>query len=148
MQETAGRVSESSSDKANQQVQAEIMENIGRYKGASEAVLRKRIQQLDKEWDLERSLEVNASTLALSGVLLSVFVDRRWLILPGVVTRFLLQHGLQGWCPPLPLLNKLGFRSRREIDEEKFALKLLRGDFQGTSESSDPAAVLKAFRKR
>ncbi|WP_407921819.1 hypothetical protein, partial [Corallococcus sp. AB049A] len=27
---------------------------------------------------------------------------------------FLLQHGLQGWCPPLPLLRRLGLRTRGE----------------------------------
>jgi hypothetical protein len=35
---------------------------------------------------------------------------------------FLLQHGLQGWCPPLPVLRRLGVRTQREIDAEKYAL--------------------------
>jgi len=35
-----------------------------------------------------------------------------------------LQHGLQGWCPPLPLLRRLGIRTRGEIDREKYALKV------------------------
>lgn len=34
----------------------------------------------------------------------------------------LLQHGLQGWCPPLPVLRRLGVRTRGEIDREKYAL--------------------------
>lgn len=29
----------------------------------------------------------------------------------------------------MPLLRKLGIRTQREIDEERFALKMLRGDF-------------------
>ncbi|MDX5483190.1 MAG: hypothetical protein LPK07_16035 [Hymenobacteraceae bacterium] len=148
MEQTAGRVGQSSSDKANQEVTREIIQNITRYKGAGDGQISKRIEELDKEWDVEKILEVNASTLALTGVLLGAFVNRRWLILPSVVTSFLLQHGLQGWCPPLPLFRKMGIRSRREIDEEKFALKLIRGDFEGLSEKSDTEAILEAFRKR
>jgi hypothetical protein len=45
------------------------------------------------------------------------------------VTGFLLQHALQGWCPPVPLLRKTGVRTMREIDIERYALKALRGDF-------------------
>jgi hypothetical protein len=32
---------------------------------------------------------------------------------------FLLQHALQGWCPPVPLLRQLGFRTSYEIEEER-----------------------------
>jgi hypothetical protein len=42
---------------------------------------------------------------------------------------FLLQHAVQGWCPPLPLLRRLGVRTADEINEERYALKALRGDF-------------------
>jgi len=56
-------------------------------------------------------------------------MDRRWLVLPALVTAFLFQHAMQGWCPPLPLLRSFGFRTAREIDTERYALKALRGDF-------------------
>lgn len=64
-------------------------------------------------------LELNAGALALAGLLLASQVDRKWLILPGVVMAFLVQHASQGWCPPLPLLRRLGVRARGEIDREK-----------------------------
>jgi hypothetical protein len=88
-----------------------------------------RLQQLDQEWDVERTLEANAAALAFSGVVLAGAVDRRWLALPALVTAFLFQHATQGWCPPLPVLRRLGFRTMREIDTERTALKVLRGDF-------------------
>jgi hypothetical protein len=91
--------------------------------------LDRRIRSLDREWDVERSLETCAASFVVAGVLLGRYVDRRWLLVPGVVGAFLLQHALQGWCPPLPVCRRLGFRTRREIDEEKYALKALRGDF-------------------
>ena len=55
--------------------------------------------------------------------------DRRWAYLPLVVTGFLLQHATQGWCPPVPILRALGFRTQGEIERERYALKALRGDF-------------------
>jgi hypothetical protein len=67
--------------------------------------------------------------VAFTGVVLGAAVDRRWLALPALVTAFLFQHAVQGWCPPIPVLRRLGFRTMREIDTERYALKALRGDF-------------------
>jgi hypothetical protein len=58
----------------------------------------------------------------LTGLVLGLTGNRKWLLVPGIVLPFLLQHGLQGWCPPLPLLRRLGFRTRGEIDREKYEL--------------------------
>ena len=70
-----------------------------------------------------------SATLALTGTVLGILDDRRFLAIPMVVTAFLLQHALQGWCPPLPVLRRLGVRTAREIERERTALKALRGDF-------------------
>lgn len=145
-QEVQGRVRESTPDSLNQRVDNAIKHSIGRYKGRSKEEISERIRELDQEWSIERTLEVNASTLALSGTLLGAFVNKRWLILPGIVTTFLLQHGIQGWCPPLPIMRALGIRSRREIDEERYALKSLRGDFDDISPKSSPSEVLDTVR--
>jgi hypothetical protein len=75
-------------------------------------------------------LEANAATISLIGVVLGTVVDRRWFVLPAIVGAFLLQHALQGWCPPLPVLRRLGIRTSTEIDYERYALKALRGDFK------------------
>jgi hypothetical protein len=88
----------------------------------SRQAIEQRMAELDREWDVERVLEVNASTLALTGLVLGATMNRKWLLLPGIVLPFLLQHGLQGWCPPLPVLRRLGVRTRGEIDREKYAL--------------------------
>jgi hypothetical protein len=102
-------------------------------RGAPPEELTARIDELEGESDIERVLEINASTLALVGVLLGGFVNRKLLALPVVVLAFLLQHGIQGWCPPVPLLRKLGVRTRQEIDAERCALKAMRGDFHELS---------------
>jgi len=118
------RVRSYTASHVNEEIDLQTDINIHRYKGKSKAEILERIQMLDKEWDIERVLEVNASALALSGLILGLTKDRKWLFLPGIILPFLLQHGLQGWCPPLPLLRRLGIRTRGEIDREKYALKV------------------------
>jgi hypothetical protein len=122
---SADPVRRSTAQHVNREIDRQTTRDIRRYANSSPEVVNRRIQELDKEWDIERALEVNASTLALTGLLLAVTVDREWLVLPGVVLSFLLQHGLQGWCPPLPALRRLGVRTRGEIDREKYELRAL-----------------------
>ena len=121
----ADRVRRSTAPEVNREIDHRTNDNIRHYANSSEEVIRRRIEELEREWDIERALEVNASTLALTGLLLGVTVNRRWLLLPGFVLAFLLQHGLRGWCPPLPILRKMGVRTRGEIDREKYELKAL-----------------------
>jgi hypothetical protein len=99
----------------------------------------RRIRELESEWDVERTLETNASTLALAGAILGTTVSRAWFALTGVVLGFLAQHATSGWCPPLPILRKLGVRTQGEIDQEKYALKAIRGDFSSASGASHSA---------
>src|SRR5205823_697834 len=91
----------------------------------------RRLAELDREWDIERTLEANAATVCLAGLALGATVDKRLFVLPAAVAGFLLQHAVQGWCPPVPLFRRLGVRTQSEIDEERYALKALRGDFRG-----------------
>jgi hypothetical protein len=37
---------------------------------------------------------------------------------------------VSGWYPLMPLFRRLGIRTAREIERERYALKALRGDFQ------------------
>jgi hypothetical protein len=64
-------------------------------------------------------------------------VHRGFYALPAVVAAFLLQHALQGWCPPLSIFRRRGVRTAREIAEERYALKVLRGDFRSVSQRAD-----------
>jgi hypothetical protein len=98
------------------------------YAQKSDAEIAVRIKQLDREWDTERLLESGAGLLTVWSVLLGFTVNALWFIMAGVVGLFILQHSLQGWCPALPIIRKLGFRTANEINEEKTALRLLRGD--------------------
>jgi hypothetical protein len=137
---TRDRVPEHTSEEINRRIQAEIAANVRRLAGQPKRI-EARLRELDSEWDIERAIEANASALALGGVILGVTVDRRWLALPGLVAAFLFQHAIQGWCPPVPVLRRLGFRTSYEIEQERSALKALRGDFDGVAEAKDRAAA-------
>jgi hypothetical protein len=125
---TVDRVPRHTEPDVNRSIEMAVAESV-RWHAAHPDKIDRRLRELDAEWDIERTLEANASTLAFTGVLLGAFVDKRWLALPAAVTAFLFQHAVQGWCPPLPILRRLGFRTEREIDTERYALKALRGDF-------------------
>lgn len=99
--------------------------NIQSYTNSSHHTIRKRLRALDEEWDIERVLEINASTLALTGLVLGFAVNRKWFAVPAIALSLLLQQGVRGWCPPLPILRRMGIRTRSEINREKQALKAL-----------------------
>lgn len=138
------RVRAATSHNVNASIDRQVMRSVQRYAAKSPQAVARRIDELDREWDIERTLELNASTLALTGLALGVIVNRKWLIVPGIVLPFLLQHALQGWCPPLPILRRLGVRTREEIDREKYALKALRGDFEDTDDPQDAVNAVRA----
>lgn len=125
----ADRVRANTAEEINRQIDREIENRVREYSHRTESEITQRINELEREWDIERLLETNASLLAFTGLVLGITRKRKWLIVPGIVLPFLLQHALQGWCPPVPIFRRLGVRTRDEINREKYALKALRGDF-------------------
>jgi len=128
--EEADRVRRHTRWTALQKIDAGIEDSVRFHSKQPERVIGQRIETLNREWSMERWIETNASLLAFSGTLLGITVNRKWLAVPLVVTGFLFQHAVQGWCPPVPVLRRMGVRTRGEIDREKYALKVLRGDFE------------------
>jgi len=138
------RVRAHSSQAVNREIDETIRRTVQAYAGKSSDAISRRIDQLEGEWDVERTLELNASTLALTGLILGVTVNKKWLIVPGIVLPFLFQHAVQGWCPPLPVLRNMGVRTREEIDLEKYALKALRGDFENSDNAKSAIEAAEA----
>lgn len=103
-----------------------------------------RLRSLDAEWDIERALQANAAAIGLTGSLLALTRGGGWFVLPALVGGFLLQHATQGWCPPLPAMRRMGFRTAREIDVERNALKALRGDYAAVPKDGDSSARARA----
>ena len=116
----------------NRRIDKQIEQSI-RYHAAHPEKIDQRLLELEREWDIERALAANAASVSIFGVLMGLIGKRGFYWLPGIVGGFLLQHALSGWCPPLPVLRRLGFRTAGEIHREKYALKALRGDFAGVA---------------
>ena len=115
----------------NKRIEDAMRDRILIYANKSPEEISQRITELEEEWDIERWLECNASALAFGGLALSFLGGKKWLLLPATVLPMLFYHAMHGWCPPLPLFRRLGLRTQREIDAEIYALRLLRGDFDG-----------------
>jgi hypothetical protein len=135
---TTKRVEQNTDDRINETIRLETERTIARSAWGGRAGIERRLREIDREWDIERTLETNAATAVLIGLGLGALMHRRWFALPVVVAGFLLQHALQGWCPPVPIFRRLGFRTSTEIDQERYSLKALRGDFQGIGEGTEP----------
>lgn len=134
---TTTRVNEHTRPEDNAAIDRQTAENVACYAAAGYSAIEARLRQLDREWDIERVLEANASSVLLVGLLLGTTVNRRWLLWPTAVGGFLLQHALQGWCPPLIWFRRMGFRTAAEIARERYALKALRGDFENLATPPD-----------
>jgi hypothetical protein len=145
---TSDRVSHNTAETVNEQIRRQTEQTIADCIRHGPAAIDRRIAELDGEWDVERCLETVAPTFTLLGLALGITTNRKWLILPAVVQSFFLQHALQGWCPPVPVLRRLGVRTANEIGQERYALKALRGDFEmlaGVPQTSHTARVREAL---
>lgn len=144
---SATRVEDHTSFHINRRIDQKTLENIEFYRKQDATAISQRLYELDAEWDIERLLQTNFAAFSSLGALLTARVHKRWAWLALGVPAFMLQHALQGWCPPLTVLRRLGVRTAREINEERFALKALRGDFDGLEESRDAEAIIRAVQQ-
>jgi hypothetical protein len=121
-------------------VQARIREkmhaDIRHVADAGPEAIDRRLNELQVEWDIERILEANAAAFSLVGLVLGKTVHPRFYWLSAGVAAFLFQHAVQGWCPPMAVFRRMGIRTSEEIEAERTALQLLRGDFRDAMKSS------------
>jgi hypothetical protein len=143
---TRNRVSQHTAGDVNRRIQQDIESNV-RYYQRHKSQIPRRLQELDEEWDIERAIQANAAAVVFIGLVMGTLGRSRWLLVPAAVSGFLFQHAVQGWCPPIPLFRRLGFRTAFEIEHERQALKLLRGDYKKVSEAdADVEDVLEAVQ--
>jgi hypothetical protein len=127
---TTRRVESNTAAHVNRRIRRQTAENVACYAEMGRQAIDDRLAELDREWDVERVLETLAPTFTLVGLGLGMMKNKKWFALPIVVQAFFLQHAIQGWCPPMPVLRRLGVRTACEIDAERNALKALRGDYR------------------
>lgn len=119
----------------NAEIRNQTVRNLKLYRGLNKEDITERIRDLNLEWDTERVLEANAAILLLGSSLLGIKFSRFWFLLTGLIGAFMLQHALQGWCPPVPFIRRWGIRTEDEINAEKTVLKMIRGDFNEENSS-------------
>ena len=98
-----------------------VADNLDYYRFESEGVIKDRIKELNTEWDVERSVQLKVSLLALSGVALSAVLGKKWLMIPAALCSLLAVHAIKGGSLPGP--RKL--RTRKQIAEEQCGLSNL-----------------------
>lgn len=97
--------------------------------GEDPHAIRQRLWALDREWHLDRALLAvfsvvggytahRASTALRRGQRVS-----GWRALFWTQMGFLLHHAIRGWCPPVSVLRRIGFRTEKEISAERTALE-------------------------
>jgi hypothetical protein len=119
----ARRVSSNTDPAINAWIWHETEHRMRQVASQGRPAIERRLRELDEEWDIERYVETLAPTFTLVGMTLCLVRDRRWFVLPFVVQSFFLQHALQGWCPPVPVLRRMGVRTMQEIERERCALQ-------------------------
>jgi hypothetical protein len=143
---TTKRVEMHTPPEVNDRIHKQTIADLYKYRDADEEAVTERIRQIDREWNTERVLEANASTLIVISTLLAYKKSRYWLLLTGTVGYFLLQHAIQGWCPPLTVIRSQCIRTPEEIENEKLALRIMREDFNKTT--TNPFEILRTVEKK
>lgn len=89
-----------------------------------------RLAELDREWSAGRLTKAALGVMIVVGSVLTAALGPWWLILPAVAAVFLLQYlfARSSWLTAV--FTEGGYRTGAEIEQEKFALKALRGDFK------------------
>jgi hypothetical protein len=112
-----------------EQIHDETSERLAKYENANLHELTYRLVELDQEWDVEHILQFGFSSVVLGGIALSKLSNKKFILFPCLAAGFLMQQLVAGWCPPFLVLRRLGFRTAAEINRERMALKIMRGDF-------------------
>src|SRR5436190_11704295 len=72
---TVQRVPEHTAAHVNEAIRLKTEENVARYADAGPEAVERRLEELDREWDIERTLEANAASVALIGLTLGATVN-------------------------------------------------------------------------
>jgi hypothetical protein len=132
-------------EEVNAQFQAEAEGRVAYYATHPEEI-EGRLRELDEEWDIERAIEVESAGTVLAGFLMGALFGKKWFLLSVCASGMLLLHNLRGGYPLLPVFRRMGIRTATEIAQERYALKAIRGDFEGEFRADDPGRARKAFQ--
>jgi hypothetical protein len=88
-----------------------------------------RLTELEREWTAGRATKAAMGVVIVCGLALAA-LNPWWLILPAAGGLLLLSYLFERTSWLGVIFHKMGFRTGFEVDHEKMALKVLRGDFR------------------
>ena len=98
---------------------------------AGPEAINERLTELDREWTCGRLTKASTAVLILVGTVLAVATGMWWwMILTVAGGLLLLQHSFSRTSWMSRMFRESGYRSSGEVEQEKFALRTLRGDFR------------------
>lgn len=139
------RVREHSAPYVNRRIDltAQASADLAIRQGRNQIV--RRIAELDQEWDVDRALMANFAVVGGSAFAVGLARysnpplfgarPKGLLYLVGAQMAFLMLHATVGWCPPVALFRRLGFRTKSEIDTERDLLVRALEDGQSHSDT-------------
>lgn len=122
----------------NANIDRDTLATLEEYKNAAPEKVQERIDELAWEYDVSCATSLAFAAIGLGGLALSR-LHKGFLALPAIANGLLLVQNLPVPSPGVTALFRVaGFRSRTEIERERQALKMLRGDYARAKE--DPTA--------
>jgi hypothetical protein len=101
------------------QIDARTSDSVFRAARSGPEAIERRIRAIDREWDLDRWMQLIFTVGAVATVGRR---GRLWRVMARVQQAFMIGHAAFGWAPPAVLLRRLGVRTQKEIDTERGVL--------------------------
>jgi len=108
----------------------ELCDRLTRIAEQGRDAVNARIAELDREWTSGRLVKAVTGVLLLAGLALTAWVSPWWLILVAVAGVVLLQYLFQSRSWLAEVFIRCGYRMGAQIEDERIALRVLRGDFR------------------
>jgi len=117
-----------------------VVKTVDRLKRLAEcgpSAIEERLNELEREWSAGRATKVALGLFILIGMGLWLSLGGWWYVVPILGGLVLLEYLFSRTSWLGKLFHEMGSRTGQEIEEEKFALKALRGDFATLSTVHD-----------
>ena len=107
-----------------------LRKRLKRVIDAGPAAIGDRLNELSREMTAGRATVVTTAVVILAGLTLSSVHNPWWLMLTAVGGALMIVY-LIGYATPIGwAFQRLGLRTRADVEAERTALKVLRGDFE------------------
>lgn len=113
-------------ENSQQKINSCILSNVADAAHMSTKEIEEHIKKLDVEWDIDKYREASDATVILLSTVLGYKVCKKWFLLSALTACCMLQHATLNWSPSMPILRKMGIRTKDEIlREKKYFTKIL-----------------------